>query len=90
MAVRVDQAGKDGAALRIDDLGIAAELEFLPTQQPLHLAVVADQYTGEALELAVAAHLQAVGVGDERVREGRGGGEERGERKGQTFHGAEA
>ena len=52
-----------------------------------HLAVVADDQRLEMLELAVGTDLHAVDVADQRVGEGGGGGEERGQREQGLLHG---
>ena len=70
MAMRIDQAGKHGPALGVDDVGVA-ELQHFAMEQPFHLAVIADQHAGEPLQLAVRINLHAIGVGYQRVGEGR-------------------
>ena len=69
MAMRVDQAGQQRPALGVDDICVA-KLQHFAMEQPFHLAVVADQDAGEALQLAIRIDLDAVDVGDQRVGEG--------------------
>ncbi len=69
MAMRIDQAGKHGPALGVDDVGVA-ELQHFAMEQTFHLAVITDQNAGEALQLAIRVDLYAVGVGYQRVGEG--------------------
>ena len=77
MAVRVDQAGQNGSARGVDHLGIAAQLERFAVQEPLHLAVIANQNAGKAFQLAVLADLDATGITDQRIgQSGCGGGGE--------------
>jgi len=85
MAVRVDQAGKDRAALRIDDVGVA-EPEHFAVKQMFHPAVIADQDAGEALQSAVRVDLDAVEVVDERIGVGPSGEQRCGEREDRFVH----
>ena len=69
MAVGVDQAGQQRAALRIDTDG-RGSVRVLHLGKGLDdLAVVADQQGLEPLQLAVCTNLDAVGVMDQSVGE---------------------
>jgi hypothetical protein len=87
MPVRVDQAGKHRPPSSIDDIRVA-KLEQLAVKHVLHLAVIADQDSGEVLQPSVRIDLDAVEVVDQRVGMG-GRCEQRcGEREERSVHGA--
>ena len=69
MAVGVDQAGQEGAALAVE--AEAGPLRLLAALvEPLDLAVVADQHRSEADQPPVGADRIAVDVVDEHVGDG--------------------
>ena len=88
MPVRVDQAGQQRLAPRVDPPGdVGRLLVVVGADQLHHLAVLADHQPREMLQLAVRANLHTIGVIDQRIGTGGGGGEQRGERDQGRFHG---
>ena len=70
MAVPVDQSGKQSVAVAIermlDAIGGGAASQHSP-----HLPVVADDQSGEMLQLPVGADLHSIDVGDQSIGERR-------------------
>ena len=93
MPVRVDQAGQHRPAAHVDDLGIAAQLQFLAAQHAQHLAVFADQQAVKAGNLSGCVGVDPIDVCIQRVGGG-GAGQEQRDAKGEggkgLCHGANA
>ncbi len=76
LPMRVDQTRQHGRTVEVDAGRRLGDLGAL-CQQSLDLAVGADQQAAEMLDMAPGIHLDAVGIGDQRVGTDGGGGEGR-------------
>jgi hypothetical protein len=67
MAMRIDQPREHSSAARVD-APLCGWSGIASAKHPQHLAIISDHQTGEALQLAIGADLNAIRIVDQRLR----------------------